>query len=92
MANVIKIDSLPLNYKERIESLHEFLNEFQEGIFTQMLDIASAGVWKEWMQTIKAGELFNFNNEMLENTNDKNIEILWELYYKIEEIKPRIKP
>ena len=61
MAKVIKIDSVPLNYKERIESLHEFLNEFQEGIFTQMLDIASAGVWKEWMQTIKEGELFNFN-------------------------------
>lgn len=91
MAKIIKIDSANITYKERITDLHEFLKLTQEEIFTQMLYIASAGVWKEWMQTIKEGETFNFNSEMLENTGDKNIEILWELYNKIDEVIQRIK-
>jgi hypothetical protein len=74
-------------YQERLQEARSYLEGVRDEIFTQMINIASAGPFKEWMREIKTGEEFYFTGEMLMSTGDKNIDALWELYWKVEEVE-----
>ena len=78
-------------YSENIAETKSFLLEMQDELYTKMINIASAGVWKEWMDSIPIGGEFNFTSDMIENTGDKKVELLWELYYKISDVLHRIE-
>jgi hypothetical protein len=78
-------------YSETIGDTHLFLDKMQEKIRELMVNISVQGVWKETFDKYKEGDIFNFTQDMLENTGDFNIEIMWELYYKIDDVRERLK-
>jgi hypothetical protein len=90
MGKTVQLSEYQSSYKERTQETITYLEGVRDEIFTQMINIATVGVWKEWMKDIKTGDTFKFSADMLENTGDKNIEALWELYYKMDEVEERL--
>jgi len=92
------VEKYSINNKYYIEEIHETLKtlgEFYDKIEGHMINLAVRDKWKEWNDTMKDGDVFNFSVEMLANTGDKNIDdlfIIWDNIYKIiEEISKRNK-
>jgi predicted nuclease with TOPRIM domain len=72
-----------------IEELHDMLKtlgEFYDKIEGHMINLAIRDKWKEWNDTMKEGDTFNFSDEMLANTGDKNIDDLYVLYENVYNI------
>lgn len=90
MGKIINIHEHQREYKQQLQETLDYLVSVRDELFTHMINIASRGVWKEWMKKIPEGDSFQFSFDMLENTGDKNVEALWELYYKMEEVEGRI--
>ncbi|HPQ35570.1 MAG TPA: hypothetical protein PK563_13850, partial [Tenuifilaceae bacterium] len=67
------------------------LIDFQENIYTMMINLATKGKWKEWDKKMKEGSEFTFSLDMLLNVGDKNIDKLFELYSKVNETVEGIK-
>ena len=60
-------------------------------IYENMFRLACEKMWKEWEENQPIGTEINITDEMLRNTGDENIDLLWELFDKIEEVKERMK-
>jgi hypothetical protein len=80
-----------IKYSEVILKTKSFLDDTQEKIQEHMVNLATHGVWKDFFDQFKEGDTFNFSQDMIENTGDKNIEMLWELCFKIEDVTKRMK-
>jgi uncharacterized protein YyaL (SSP411 family) len=78
-------------YADIIKETHVFLDETQEKMDGLMINLSAQGVWKETFDKYKEGETFTFTQDMLENTGDNNIELLWELYFKIDFLRNNLK-
>jgi hypothetical protein len=70
---------------EIIENMTDFSEDIQEGMF----NLASLGKWKEWSDSQTIGAIFEMTEDMLRNTGDKNVDLLWELLDKIEDVKEK---
>ena len=76
----------------------ESVNDLSDDIFGSLFELACSGKWKQWSDTQPVGTVFDVSEEMLRNTGDEYIDLLWELLDKIEEVKgqirvnPRVKP
>ena len=79
-----------MQYKEILSSIIDSVNKFSEEIYENLFDLACAGKWKEWSDKQTEGTIFNVTEDMLRNTGDKNIDLLWEVLDKIEEMKGKI--
>lgn len=67
------------DYKESLEETLEFLEKTEKNLLTEIIDLAVLGKWKKWSDEQEIGTEFSFTDEMLNNTGDKNIDLLCEL-------------
>ncbi len=91
MAKIVDINSYNEDYKKYLESTKADLIDFKENLYGVMINLATKGKWKEWDSKMSEGDEFNFSLDMLLNAGDKNIDLLFELYCKIEETIDGIK-
>jgi hypothetical protein len=73
-------------YQKALEQTIDTLENIKEDIKSLIFPLAVADKWKEWSDEQEIGEIFNVTEDMLENTGDKNIELLWEIIYKINDV------
>ena len=82
-------------YMDELYGVLKTLGEFYDKIEGHMINLAVRDKWKEWNDTMKDGDVFNFSDEMLANTGDKNVDDLFILrdnvYNIIEAISKRNK-
>ena len=78
-------------YKKALSKLIKQLNSLSDKIRDNLFNLACQGKWKEWDKTQPLGTEFYVDEEMLRNTGDKNIDLLWEVLDKIEDVKEKIK-
>ena len=70
-------------YKQSILETKEYLDEFQDELYSCMINIATNGKWKKWSDEQEEGTEFDFTYEMISNTGDKNVDLLVEIYDSI---------
>jgi hypothetical protein len=68
-----------------------YLDNLEDDIKTAMINLATKGKWKEWDEKQPEGAIFHFNEEMLRDTGDENVEVLCELTDKIVEVRSKLK-
>ncbi len=73
-------------YRQDISETVEYLNEVKDILVDRMIDIATSGKWKKWTEEQAEGTAFNFTLEMLSNTGDKKVDLLFALYERISVI------
>jgi len=78
-------------YHEKLSEVMEIVNDLSDEIFDSLFILASLDKWKQWSDTQPVGTVFDVSEEMLRNTGDENIDLLWELLDKIEEVKGKIR-
>ncbi|GHT21713.1 hypothetical protein FACS189430_02240 [Bacteroidia bacterium] len=76
---VIKFQQYTQYHKELSETA-EFLEEMTDTLFSKMIGLATLDKWEQWNDAQSEGTIFHFSEEMLNNTGDKNVDILYELY------------
>jgi len=80
-----------VEYHEKLSEVMELVNDLSDDIFDSLFILASLDKWKQWSDTQPVGTVFDVSEEMLRNTGDENIDHLWELLDKIEEVKGQIR-
>lgn len=84
-----KYNATKEHYLEELYEVLKTLDVFYDKIQGHMINLAVRDKWMEWNATMKEGDVFNFSDEMLADTGDKNIDnlfILWENIYNTIEI------
>jgi len=85
-----------INFKKKIEyqkSLLEtldYIENIKNQLIGKMIDLAMLDKWQEWNKKQEEGAIFEFTEEMLKNTGDKNIDKLCEIIDKLEMVKYEI--
>ena len=78
------------NYHSLLSKIVERLNAFAEEIQSEIFNLACLGKWRIWNMKQPVGTEIYVSEDMLRNTGDKNIDLLWELLdkmkYVVEEI------
>jgi len=77
------------HYMDELYATLKTLSDFYDNIERHMINLAVRDKWKEWNETMKEGDIFNFSSDMLANTGDKNVNnlfLLWENIYNTIEI------
>jgi hypothetical protein len=92
MENSGKIINLKDNaeYNKKLSEIMELVNNLSGEIYEGLFPLAVTGKWKEWDADQPIGSKLHVDEEMLRNTGDKNIDILWELLDKVEDVIERI--
>ena len=80
-----------VEYHEKLSEVMESVNDLSDEIFESLFILACLDKWKQWSDNQPVGSEFEASEEMLRNTGDKNIDLLWELLDKIEEVKGKIR-
>jgi hypothetical protein len=78
-------------YQEKLAEVIESLNDIEGEINNCMIQLATSGKWKQWSDEQPIGTVFQFTEEMLLNTGDKNVDALVELIYKVIETRENLK-
>ena len=75
----------------RIEII-ERLDDIHDELYDRILDMAPySDKWDEWSESQNNENEITITEEMLRNSGDENIDLLWELLDKIEEVKGNIR-
>jgi len=77
-------------YRETLSQMIERITAIADEIQDNLFNLACQGKWKEWEKNQPIGTEFYVDEGMLRNTGDKNIDLLWEVLDKIEEVKKKI--
>ena len=77
-------------YEKRILKTQELLTKVEQNLFNEIIDLATIGKWKKWSDEQEIGTVFNFTDEMLKETGDKNIDALYELMDELIRIRKKI--
>ena len=88
--NVVPFSIKNTEYEEEINKTKDILENIKTDIKDTMFSLATTGEWKEWSDTQPVGAIFTVTDEMLENTGDKNVDLLWELVYKINDVMDKL--
>jgi hypothetical protein len=78
-------------YQETLSELINQVNTISDEIHDKLFDLACLGKWKKWDKKQPVGTVFHVTEDMLRNTGDKNIDLLWEILDKIEEVREGIQ-
>ena len=78
-------------YHKTLSKLIKQMNNFSYKIHESFFNLACYGKWKKWDEVQPVGSEIYVDDEMLRNTGDKNIDLLWEVLDKIEEVKERME-
>ncbi len=73
-------------YRKNLIKAYKSLLNFQDNLFTDLLNIAMSGELKEINEVFEIGDTYNFNIEHLKGTNDTNLNKLLELYNQLENL------
>jgi len=92
MENKGKIINLKGNaeYEKKLSEMMEKVGILSDEIYEGLFPLAIMGKWQEWEADQPIGGKLNVDEDMLRNTGDKNIDILWELLDKAEDVIERI--
>jgi len=77
-------------YKKTLSKLIKQMDSISNKIHDELFNLACQGKWEEWDKAQPVGTELYVDNEMLRNTGDQNIDLLWEVLDKIEEVKEKI--
>lgn len=66
-------------YQETLKQTIDLLDNIEADLFNQIVGLATSGKWKKWSDEQLIGSVFEFTEEMLRNTGDKNVDLLIEL-------------
>jgi len=78
-------------YQKTLSKLIKQMDSISDKIHDGLFNLACQGKWKEWDKQQQIGTEFYVDEEMLRNTGDKNIDLLWEVLDKIGEVKERMQ-
>jgi len=73
-------------YHDMIEGMRDIIGGCGQTIHGKLFSLAINGVWRKWSEAQPAGATIRATNDMLLKTGDKNIDLLWELLDKMEEV------
>ena len=88
-ATVIKFHN-HAKYQEKLSEILEQVTEISTVIYENLFALACMGKWKEWDDQQPVGAKIFVDEDMIRNTGDKNIDLLLEIWDKIEEVKEEI--
>ena len=77
-------------YRKTLSKLIKQIDGISGKIHDKLFCLACQGKWKEWDKAQPIGTEIYIDDEMLRNTGDKNIDLLWEVLDKIGEVKERM--
>ena len=78
-------------YRSALNELISQINNIASEIDDNLFNLACLKMWKEWDLQQPIGTEFYVTEEMLRNTGDKNIDLLWEVRDKISEVCVKIQ-
>jgi uncharacterized protein YwgA len=79
-------------YHKKLSEIVNQLTDMSEQIHSGMVNLAILGKWQEWSDGQPEGAVFEFTEDMLRNTGDKNVDALVELMDKILDTKDVLLP
>ena len=77
-------------YNERLSEIMKTVNDLTEEIHESLFNLACLDKWKEWDANQEVGAEIFVTDDMLRNTGDKNIDLLWKILDKIMDVKEKI--
>jgi len=77
-------------YRKLLKKVTKRIDTVYDAVYESLFDIACAGKWKEWDEQQPIGTVFDLSEEMLRDTGDTNIDLLWEILDKIDEVKEKM--
>ena len=77
-------------YRALLSKIVESLNAVSAEIQSELFNLACWGKWRAWNMKQPVGSEFYVSEDMLRNTGDKNIDLLWELLDKMEYVVKEI--
>ena len=94
MGKIVKISkgykSSP-DYQEQLKENILKLEEIEGDLVGLAINTATTGKWKEWSESMKEGDIFNFTEEMLKDTGDENVDLIASLIDNVIITKEKIK-
>ena len=90
VARVINIKDYA-GYQAKLSKIVEQVSDLAEEIYESLFELAVLNKWKHWSDSQPVGTEFDVDEEMLRNTGDKNIDVLWKLLDTMLEVKENIK-
>ena len=88
-ATVVKFKNYA-RYQEKLSEIVEQVSDISDVIYDNLFSLACMGKWKEWDDQQPIGTELYVDEDMIRNTGDKNIDLLLEIWDKIEEVKEKI--
>jgi len=88
-ATVIKFQN-HAKYQEKLSEILEQITEISTVMYENLFALACMGKWNEWDDQQPIGARIFIDEDMIRNTGDKNIDLLLEVWDKIEEVKEEI--
>jgi len=76
-------------YMNALKHNIDVLEQMESNIQLEMISLATSGKWKKWSDEQPDGTEFTFTEEMLRDTGDKNVDLLYELLDKMTEIREK---
>ncbi|MEI8202823.1 MAG: hypothetical protein WCH34_07415 [Bacteroidota bacterium] len=90
MAKLINIKHYE-EYHKGLRYANLLLEEFSDKIEELTVNLATSKKWKEWSDNHIEGENFTFSYEMLANTGDPNVDLLFTLLEHINDVQEKIE-
>ena len=74
-------------YQKKLSEIMETVTDLGDEIYDGMFELAILDKWKDWDEKQPIGAELYVTDDMLRNTGDKNIDLLWEILDKIMDVK-----
>ena len=87
--NIINLNDYA-EYNKKLSAIMERANNFADEIYESLFDLACEGKWKRWSDSQPIGAIFDVTEDMLRDTGDKNIDMIFEFLDKILEVSAKI--
>jgi hypothetical protein len=79
------------NYQSNLKEALKYLIAVKHSIYSSIIDISMQGELSEWNESVPIGEVHEFDFDIFKNSDDTNIQLLVELFEKVNETFETIK-
>ena len=79
------------DYNNKLSEVMEHVTALSDSIYECFFELACLDKWRDWSESQTIGTSIYVTEEMLRDTGDRNIDLLFEILDKIEEIKSKIR-
>ena len=80
-----------LTYQKQLKENIENLDKFDDELYSFIINTATKGKWKKWSDSKDNGTIFRFTEDMLRNTGDENVDILFLLMDQVFDAKEKLE-